>query len=205
MKSVGKNLDYGYWTSSHVGNRLAWAYCFGNGHFHPALKYVSHVVSGVHLFIAPEQPDGIYFAGGGVFLGGNGILKNCIVKNNTSPSQGGGVYVGRGGLLDNCVVEGNEAPEGKEIYYEIPTGILPVKTESFQLYPNPVESGGRITIHLNRSDKADYQIFNAAGLMVTKGRLNAGENSLAVPAQKGIFLLLLQSENKNYKSKMIIQ
>jgi hypothetical protein len=205
MKSIGKNLDYGYWTSSHAGNSLAWAYYFGNGHFHPALKYVNHVASGVHPFVAPTQPDGVYFAGGGVFLSENGILKDCIVTDNSSPSQGGGVYVGRGGRLDNCMVEGNDAPEGKEIYYEIPTGILPVKTESLQLYPNPVKSGERISVRLYRSDKADYQILNTAGLTVIKGRLNAGENALTVPTQQGIYLLLLQSENRNYKAKISIQ
>jgi hypothetical protein len=206
MKSLGKNVNDGYWTSSQVGNALAWAYYFNTGYLHPALKYVRHNVSAVHSFITPEQPDGIYFAGGGVFLSGNGILENCIVKSNTSSSRGGGVYVGRGGSLVNCLVEGNEAPEGKEIYYEAPTGIAPVKNADFRIYPNPVKSGESITIDLNPLNKVavDYQLVNAAGITVMKGKLGTNENMLTVPAQKGIYILRLDSGTKNYKSKIII-
>jgi hypothetical protein len=68
MKNVGKDVLNGYWTSSQVGNTLAWAYYFGgNGHFHPALKYIYYMVSAVHPFRTSGEPDGIYVAGGGVF------------------------------------------------------------------------------------------------------------------------------------------
>ncbi|MDR0866621.1 MAG: T9SS type A sorting domain-containing protein [Candidatus Symbiothrix sp.] len=205
LKNLGKNVTEGYWTSSHAGNALAWAYYFNSGYLHPALKYVRHTAGAIHPFTTPEQPDGIYFAGGGVFLSGNGILENCIVKNNTSTSRGGGVYVGRGGNLVNCLVEGNEAPEGKEIYYETPTGIPPVKNTDFRIYPNPVKSGAQITIDLN-SDKVavDYQLVNAAGVTVMKGKWGTNENTLTVPVQKGIYILSLHSGTKNYKSKIII-
>jgi hypothetical protein len=74
-------------------------------------------VSAVHNFSDPEEPNGIYFAGGGAFLYTNGILRNCIVTNNISSSKGGGVYCW-GGQVIGCEVGGNNAPVGKEIYYE---------------------------------------------------------------------------------------
>jgi hypothetical protein len=206
MRNMGKKLDYGYWSSSHVGHTLAWAYYFGNGHFHPALKYIVHTVSAVCPFMAPEHPDGIYLAGGGVFLSENGVLKDCIVKNNQSPSRGGGVYVGKNGQLNNCIVEGNEAPEGKEIYYEILTGVIsPEKGKDlFNVYPNPAKAGERITIGLNTEGSFHYRFINTSGATVREGTGSTVDPSLTAPAQKGIYLLQLQSEHKNYTAKIII-
>jgi hypothetical protein len=205
MKSLGKNTNYPYWTGSHVGNTLAWAYCFGNGYFHPALKYVHYQVNAIHPFTVPEQPDGIYFAGGGAFICANGILENCIVKDNVSSSKGGGVYVGKGGKLINCRVEGNDAPEGKEIYYEELTAIHSLKEDSgFRIYPNPAKAGEKINIECNLKSNANYQWVNTSGTTVKKGRLNPGENGIATPEQPGIFILSIQSETVNYKTKLII-
>jgi hypothetical protein len=207
MKSIGKDVFNGYWTSSHVGNTLAWAYYFGKGHCHPALKYVQHTVAAVHPFVFSGTPDGIYVAGGGVFLGSNGILENCIVKNNTSTYRGGGVYVGGGGQLINCIVEGNEAPEGKEIYYEWPLGIHSAGTgnNAVRVYPNPVKAGETISVDWKSTGLVNYQLLDASGSIVKRGTWQAEENELTAPAQKGIYILLLHSENKNYKSKIIIQ
>jgi hypothetical protein len=208
LKNLGKNLDYPYWTSSHAGNKLAWAYCFGNGYFHPALKYVNYPVSAIHPFTPPEQPDGIYFAGGGAFLGRNGILENCIVKNNVSSSKGGGVYVGNGARLTNCVVEGNNAPEGKEIYYEPVTGIIsPLANDNTKLsvYPNPVKAGNNLTISRSENEDAIYQLIHAAtGRVMSKGTLHSGKNTIPASGQPGIYLLLLRSGNKSYQTKLII-
>jgi hypothetical protein len=207
MNSLGKNLKYGYWTSSHIGNALAWAYYFGNGTFHPSLKYITHFIGAVCPFSVPSQPSSIYFAGGGVLLNENGILKNCIVKNNTSPSKGGGIYVGKGGIVDNCQVEGNEAPEGKEIYYEIPTLISPVDVKPVRFYPNPVRGGEQITISIDRpmnNAPITYQLINTSGLLIAKGELKVDNLSFPAPYQKGIYILLLQTENKNCQFKIII-
>ena len=203
MRSLGKKLNYGYWSSSQVGNTLAWAYYFGNGLFHPALKYVSHIVSAVCPFTAPEHPGSIYVAGGGALIKENGILKNCVVKNNQSPSQGGGVYVGINGQLDNCIVEGNEAPEGKEIYYETSTGLIPLvnDNEAFNIYPNPVNAGGQIKIKINDCNSIYYRFINSSGATVKDG---TGGLSLTVPTQKGVYLLQLQTDNKKYKAKVIV-
>ena len=202
MRSLGKKLDYGYWSSSQVGSTLAWTYYFGNGSFHPALKYVAHTVSAVCPFTAPEHPTGVMVAGGGALLKGNGILKNCVVKNNQSPSQGGGVYVGINGKLDNCTVEGNDAPEGKEIYYETPAGIIPPVNDVFSIYPNPVKAGEQITISSNAGNPFHYRFVNISGATVKEG---TGKLFLTAPAQKGIYLLQLQSDGTNYKIKIIVR
>jgi hypothetical protein len=206
MKNLGKNLIYPYWTSSHVGNTLAWTYCFGNGYFHPALKYVKYSVSAIHPFIAPERPDSIYSAGGGAFLCANGILENCVVKNNVSPSRGGGVYAGIGSQLINCIVEGNEAPEGKEIYYEKGAGITSPDADSgIRIYPNPVKTGGILTIDWRQEYSTGYRLINVAGgNTLMKGKLTTGNNSIQVTVPKGIYILWLQSEKSGYKSKIII-
>ena len=208
MRRLGKNPDYGYWTGSQAGSILAWAYYFGNDQFHPALKYITHTVSAVCPFTAPEQRQDsiISTAGGGAFLCENGILKNCIIKNNQSPSRGGGVYVGKGGKLDNCIVDGNDAPEGKEIYYEIPTGLIsPLnETDAFNIYPNPVKAGERITIVPNVNESIRYRFFNAYGAVVKEGTSSTGKQPLTVPSQRGIYLLQLQSNHNNYKAKIIV-
>jgi hypothetical protein len=199
--------DYPYRTSSHAGNRLAWAYCFGNGYFHPALKYVNYQVSAIHSFTSPEQPNGIYAAGGGAFLVRNGILENCIVKNNISSSKGGGVYVGSDSLLVNCVVEENNAPEGKEIYYEPSTGIIPPlanENTKIEIYPNPVKAGNRITVSRNEKE-GSYQLFHAAtGRIISKGMFRLGDNTIPAPDQQGIYVLQVRSGNKSYQTKLIV-
>jgi len=206
MKSIGKNTNNAYWTSSHAGDALAWAYYFDNGYFHPALKYIKYLVNAIHPFVKPAQPDGIYFAGGGVFLSNNGILENCVVKDNVSPSKGGGVYVGGGGALVNCTVEGNNAPEGKEIYYEWPVSIDEIlqTNNSIKVYPNPVKKDESINIDLSQGLEFSYQLANSAGLVIDRGNVKAGNESINAPSEKGIYIFILQSKDQNYKSKIIV-
>jgi hypothetical protein len=207
LRKIGKKIDYPYWSSSHAGNTLAWAFCFGNPHYHPALKYVSFLVSAVHVFDTPENPDGIYFAGGGAFLKDNGVLENCIIKNNESPSLGGGVYVGRGGKLINCTVTGNEAPEGKEIYYETALDIEQVaEKSSLHIFPNPVRQGENLHIICDASPEIyfRYQWTNLQGQTILAGTLNTGEETIAVPARKGVFILRMDGGNRPTHSKVIV-
>jgi hypothetical protein len=186
LRKIGKDLyAKPYWTSSHAGTALAWSYVFGDGHLHPALKYVQQSVTAVHEFILPETPDGIYFAGGGAFLLANGILKDCIVKENTSPSMGGGVYVGAGGQLINCVVEGNHAPEGTEVYYEQTTGITPVNKSASDLLA---------------TGKATVCIFDITGKKVREEKNASAVNSSSLP--KGVYVVSIRSDTGdhcNYK------
>ncbi|MGB4415850.1 MAG: T9SS type A sorting domain-containing protein [Paludibacter sp.] len=203
LKSVGKDLKYPYWASGQVGNTLAWAYCFGNGYCHPALKYTTYAVSAVHAFTEPEAPNGIYFAGGGAFLYTNGILKNCIITNNVSLSKGGGVYCSGGQVVD-CNVEGNNAPEGKEIYYETVSNISETIVQSFDVYPNPVQIGEKFNIGYPVADTFSFRIINTSGQTVDAGRINA-EETLSAPLQKGVYILYLQSDKIHLSKKLIIK
>jgi hypothetical protein len=207
LQSIGKNPDDPYWTASHAGTALAWAFCFGNGYFHPALKYRKYEVSAVRPFTVPEVPDGIYAAGGGAFLLANGMLENCIVEDNTSSSYGGGVYAGTGSQLLNCRVEGNNAPEGKEIYYEHPIGIsAPDKaSETLSVFPNPVVSGGKITVNGISGFPISYQLIHSTGAMIRSGRLAGYETELPAPEQPGVYVLQMQSGNGTYRAKIIVR
>ncbi len=202
MESVGKELKYPYWTSGQVGNTLAWAYCFANGYCHPALKYVTYLVSGVHTFTEPETPNGIYFAGGGAFLYTNGVLKNCIVTNNTSSSKGGGIYCWGGQIID-CKVEGNTAPEANEIYCEEVSSMEEIITQSFDAYPNPVKSGEKININYPSTDFLNYHIINLSGQVINIGKMNS-EQILSAPLSKGVYMLYLQSDKINLSKKIIV-
>jgi hypothetical protein len=202
LKSVGKDLRYPYWTSGQIGNTLAWAYCIGNGYCHPALKYVTYTVSAIHSFTEPESPNGIYFAGGGVFLYTNGILKNCIVTNNVSSSKGGGIYCWGGQVVD-CTVDGNNAPEGKEIYYETVSKIDETNPSPFNIYPNPVKSDRKVNIDCPTGDFFNYSIINLSGQIVATGEIN-GQQTLSVPFPKGIYMFYLQSDKIHFSKKLIL-
>ncbi|MDR1683805.1 MAG: T9SS type A sorting domain-containing protein [Candidatus Symbiothrix sp.] len=204
LKSVGKNLNEPFWTSTQVGSTLGWAYCFNSDYCHPALKYVEYPVSAIHDFVAPENPDGIYVAGGGVFLAANGILKNCIVTANASPSKGGGVYVGRNGQLIDCQVEGNDAPEGKEIYYALPSGIETPAANILKIYPNPVKAGETLHIDINGYSMATYRYINVHGQTSSAGILVSEKNTLTAPSSKGIYILSIQSDKGIYSTKLLI-
>ena len=203
LKNLGKDLKFPFWASSQIGNTLAWSYCFGNGNCHPALKYINYTVSAVHDFKAPEQPEGIYTAGGGVFLSANGILKNCSVSNNYSLSLGGGVYVGRDGQVINCTVEGNIAPESKEIYYEVAVGVKEITALSFNFYPNPLYAGQKIKIDIPEFNTSEFLITNVSGQTISSGKLE--EETLSAPYQKGVYILLLKSGNIKISKKFIVK
>jgi len=47
--------------------------------------------------------------GGGAYLYGGGLIRNCAITGNVAVYDGGGVYLEYGGLLSNCLVAGNYA------------------------------------------------------------------------------------------------
>ena len=62
--------------------------------------------------------------GGGVYLY-NGVVKNCIIRNNRADRYGGGVYVCANGKIINCAISHNYSSYGGGIYvgysYPYPT------------------------------------------------------------------------------------
>ena len=61
----------------------------------------------------PEQSDGSHAYhnsyGGGVYMVGNTVLRNCIIRQNSSSLRGGGVYMDGGGLMEQCYVTQNQS------------------------------------------------------------------------------------------------
>ena len=61
----------------------------------------------------PEQTDGSHAYhnsyGGGVYMVGNTVLRNCIIRQNSSSLRGGGVYMDGGGLMEQCYVAQNQS------------------------------------------------------------------------------------------------
>lgn len=207
LKGLGTEMTNRYWASAQAGNLLAWSFYFERGYLHPAIKYIEHKVRPVHSFYSSSASGSIYTAGGGVFLKSQGTLKDCIVKDNESSSRGGGVYVGRGGELINCLVQNNKAPEGKEIYYEVSTGISnPVKSGQIQVYPNPVRKGEAVYLKLDNENTSSlaYQFINTGGTVISKGIVNNGESYVKAPMQDGIYILTINTGHSDYRSKIIV-
>lgn len=61
----------------------------------------------------PEQTDGSHAYhnsyGGGVYMVENTVLRNCIIRQNSSSLRGGGVYMDGGGLMEQCYVTQNQS------------------------------------------------------------------------------------------------
>ena len=61
----------------------------------------------------PEQTDGSHAYhnsyGGGVYMVRNTVLRNCIIRQNSSSLRGGGVYMDGGGLMEQCYVAQNQS------------------------------------------------------------------------------------------------
>lgn len=206
LKGIGKELKNGYWTSSHVGNALAWTYYFECAHLRPVLKYISQGVRAVHL--CDSKPSDHDTAGGGAFLSKNGILKNCIVQNNHSSSKGGGVYAGIGSSLIDCIVEGNSAPEGNEVYYETNVNIPVIELDKKQImiYPNPVKAGNSVEFSINgentQLERANVCIWDMSGRIVYDKFISS--SNISAPSRSGIYFVRVQYNNNIYISKLVV-
>lgn len=51
-------------------------------------------------------------SGGGVFLTGNGIIRNCLIIGNYTSYVGGGLYVGHNGSIYNSIIYNNYSNRG---------------------------------------------------------------------------------------------
>ncbi len=47
--------------------------------------------------------------GGGVFIDGLGVIRNCVLTDNSALNCGGGICCDRGGIVQNCLVVSNSA------------------------------------------------------------------------------------------------
>ncbi|KAA6351928.1 hypothetical protein EZS27_000725 [termite gut metagenome] len=111
------SLQQAYWTSNQVGDLLAWAYYVDVDYKHKILKYKPVSTRAIHPFHSTGEPDDMNYAGAGVFLCKNGILQNCILRNNESATFGGGVFAAKGASVVGCLLYGNQAlKEGSGIF-----------------------------------------------------------------------------------------
>ncbi len=53
-----------------------------------------------------------YSRGGGVYLVEGGVVRNCIITENSATERGGGIYLDGGGLVESCYIHRNIAPGG---------------------------------------------------------------------------------------------
>ena len=61
--------------------------------------------------------------GGGLYISGNGEVKNCLIINNESGRNGGGVYIREEGSLYNCILFNNQSLYGSaNLYVEKSSG-----------------------------------------------------------------------------------
>ena len=112
LNGLNKGLSGGYWTSTQAGDILALCYYFETGNTYNTIKYSVRNVRPVREFQLSGTLDDVYSYGGGVLLNNNGILMNCIVRNNETPTLGGGVYAGAGSKVLGCLIYGNKAEQG---------------------------------------------------------------------------------------------
>ena len=69
--------------------------------------YLNHSNAVVEGFLIMRGRDG--GNGGGVYMNGRGVLRDCAVFACSAGSDGGGVYCNQGGLVDRCVIASNSA------------------------------------------------------------------------------------------------
>lgn len=90
-----------------------------------------------------------------------------------------------------------------EFTESVVTGTSGSKFHEATMYPNPVESGGIVT--LNAPDASKYKIINASGQMVKEGNLSGSTNINIKGWQSGTYLIELYYEEKKAIRKLIVE
>jgi hypothetical protein len=97
------------------------------------------------------------------------------------------------------------------IVYELETatGIIPPENGQWQISPNPVSIGGKLTVRLpDAGNNLSFAIYSLLGqLIYTKNKTLAGiEETITVPSylSKGIYLLKMQSGKNKYQRKITV-
>ncbi|GHT18363.1 hypothetical protein FACS189429_4760 [Bacteroidia bacterium] len=79
-----------------------------------------------------------------------------------------------------------------------------MKTDFISVRPTLVQPNGELTVVL--TSQAQVTLWNTMGLMLNAYNLNAGENILQMPAQTGIYLLIINDINGNsIQNKIAVQ
>ena len=64
-----------------------------------------------HGYASDETSSGVHYSrGGGIYLVEGGVVRNCIVTENSATERGGGVYLDGGGLVESSYLHRNTSP-----------------------------------------------------------------------------------------------
>lgn len=88
-------------------------------------------------------------------------------------------------------------------------GLNTKKTESLQVYPNPVATGQHIGIELESTANASVEIYNLLGEKVAtlcdNAWLEKGVHTFQIDLPAGIYQVQTRSNNKTYSNKILVQ
>ena len=120
-----------------------------------------------HGYASDETSSGVHYSrGGGIYLVEGGVVRNCIVTENSATERGGGVYLDGGGLVESSYLHRNTSPGaagssegyggaaalsgGGDIRYSMIVNNFAANGGGLALY-NPTGSTGTLADYLNMS------------------------------------------------------
>ena len=78
------------------------------------------------------------FVGGGIALRTGGVVRACVIRNNSAGEMGGGIYVWNGSLIDSCMIQANDSGQGGGVYL----GLQSELRNCVVAYNHAAEGGG---------------------------------------------------------------
>ena len=86
---------------------------------------------------------------------------------------------------------------------EVETGIAHqrMEQENFMFHPNPVSA----TLHVQCTEKLNYELRNIAGSLVGSGVLFVGKSVVSVShLNSGLYILIIRDEHSNVKTHRLV-
>lgn len=131
-----------------------------------------------HGYASDETSSGVHYSrGGGIYLVEGGVVRNCIVTENSATERGGGVYLDGGGLVESSYLHRNTSPGaagssegyggaaalsgGGDIRYSMIVNNFAANGGGLALY-NPTGSTGTLADYLNMSAVSTVVANNTA-------------------------------------------
>lgn len=131
-----------------------------------------------HGYASDPTFTGVHYSrGGGVYLVDGGVVRNCIITENSATERGGGVYLHGGGLVESCYVHRNTSPggtattegygggvalvDGGDVRYSMIVNNFAANGGGLALY-NSGEASGILSDHLNMAAVSSVVSNNTA-------------------------------------------
>ena len=87
-----------------------------------------------------------------------------------------------------------------------PTKATVVKTiEGLSIYPNPVQTNGKITIETRTNETKEVEIYNVMGKKILATQLNTKELILPSTITAGIYIIKIKENNASATRKLIVK